>query len=184
MDSTSLSLLERLRQPLEQGAWQRFVDLYTPLLLAYARRLGLPAQDAADLVQEVLLILVRQLPRFVHDGQHSFRGWLRTVARNCWLNHCRRRRLVPLDTNDEPASPDSAEEFIEREYLHSLARRALKLMQTDFEPTTWKACWETAVEGRSAAEVAAELGITPGAVYVARSRVLARLRQELQGLME
>jgi RNA polymerase sigma-70 factor (ECF subfamily) len=177
-------LLERLRRPDEQAAWRRFVELYTPLLFACGRRLGLNADDAADLVQDVLVLLVRQMPRFVHDGQHSFRGWLKTVVRNCWLNRRSRRDRVPLEAVAEPASPDTADELIERDYLHAVGRRALELMQTDFEPATWRACWETAVEGRPAAEVAAALGLSVGAVYVARSRVLARLRQELQGLMD
>jgi RNA polymerase sigma-70 factor (ECF subfamily) len=184
VDSTSLSLLERLHQPDEQAGWQKFVDLYTPLLFACGRRLGLSHDEAADLVQDVLVILVQQLPHFVHNGRQSFRGWLKTVVRNCWLNRRPHVRRPPLDAVAEPATPDPVGELIERDYLHSLSTRALQLMQTDFEPTTWQACWQTAVEGRPAAEVAAELGLSVGAVYVARSRVLARLRAELQGLME
>jgi RNA polymerase sigma-70 factor (ECF subfamily) len=184
VESTSLSLLQRLHRADDQDAWRRFVDLYTPLLLTCGRRLGLSADDAADLVQDVLVILVRQLPHFIHDGKHSFRAWLKTVVRNCYLNQRPRRPAVPLEAVPEAAVADGAADVIEQDYLHSVSKRALKLMQTDFEPTTWRACWETVVEGRTAAEVAAELGLSVGAVYVARSRVLARLRRELQGLME
>jgi len=184
VEATSLSLLERLGRPTDQSAWRRFVELYTPLLLAYGRRLGLSADDAADLAQEVLVHMVGRLADFAHDGRRSFRAWLKVVARNCWLNRRDRHRACRLDAVPEPAVADDAEAVIERDYLHSVARRALRLMQTDFEPATWRACWETAVEGRPAAEVAAELGLTAGAVYVARSRVLARLRQELAGLVE
>ena len=77
---TPASLLERLRQPGQDQAWARFVDLYTPLLFYWARRLGCQESEAADLVQEVLLLLVRKLPGFTYDQHKSFRGWLRTIA--------------------------------------------------------------------------------------------------------
>jgi RNA polymerase sigma-70 factor (ECF subfamily) len=82
------------------------------------------------------------------------------------------------------AAPDPLEDFWEADYRRHLVGQALQLMQADFQPTTWKACWEHAVAGRSAAEVAAELGMTPGAVRAAKFRVLSRLRQELAGLLE
>src|SRR5205809_8103452 len=97
MHTTSLSLLERLRWPEEQEAnWRRFVQLYTPLLFHWARKLGLSAEDAADLAQEVLILLVQKLPAFHYDPQRSFRGWLRTVILNKWRDHQRLRRL-PID---------------------------------------------------------------------------------------
>jgi RNA polymerase sigma-70 factor (ECF subfamily) len=80
--------------------------------------------------------------------------------------------------------PDHAEEMSAEEYRQYLVGRALQMMQTDFEPTSWKACWEVVVEGRSAGEVASQLGLTPAAVYVAKSRILRRLRQELHGLLD
>ncbi|MBY0233110.1 MAG: sigma-70 family RNA polymerase sigma factor [Gemmataceae bacterium] len=184
MDSTSPSLLERLRLPGEDAAWRRFVELYTPLLLACGRRLGLRPDDAAELAQDVLALLVQKMPGFVHDGASSFRAWLRTVVRNRWLDRRARHPAAPLDHVPEPSVPDPVEELIERDHLGSVARRALALMRTDFEPATWRACWETAAEGRPVAEVAAELGLSAGAVYVARSRVLARLREELRGLVD
>src|SRR5205823_5013820 len=84
MHTTPASLLERLQRADEQTAWVRFVELYTPVLFAWARRLGLQAQDAADLVQEVFTVLVRKLPEFRYDRQKSFRGWLRTITLNKW----------------------------------------------------------------------------------------------------
>jgi RNA polymerase sigma-70 factor (ECF subfamily) len=186
-DRTSASLLARLRRPDAQDAWARFVELYTPLLYHWTRRLGLPAQDSADLVQEVLLLLVEKLPEFHYDRDRSFRAWLRTVAQNKWREHQRRRPAVPpggaegLSAVPGPEVPDFLEEA---EYRQRLVSRALQLMQSGFEATTWKACWESAVEGRPAADVARELGMTVDAVYAARSRVLRRLREELAGLLD
>jgi len=96
MDTTPGSLLERLRQPGQPEAWRRFVQLYTPLLFHWARRLGLQEQDAADLIQDVFLVLARKLPDFTYDRRQSFRGWLRTVTLNKWRESARRRGL-PMD---------------------------------------------------------------------------------------
>ncbi len=184
MEPTPLSLLERLRRASDPSAWDRFVALYAPMLFAWARRLGLSPDEAEDLVQDAMLVLLREMPRFVHDGKHSFRAWLKTVLRHCWLQRRPRQPTAPLDAGAEPASPDTTEDFVERDYLHAVSRRALQLMRCDFEPATWQACWLTVVEELPAAEVGRRLGLSVSAVYVARSRVLARLRQELQGLLE
>jgi RNA polymerase sigma-70 factor (ECF subfamily) len=187
MFTTSVSLLDRLRQPGEQEAWERFVDLYTPLLFYWASRAGLSEPDAADLVQDVLLVLVQKLPEFSYDRQRSFRGWLRTVTRNKWRDQRRRlageanRDLVDLTQLPDHEDPEA---FWETEYRQYLARRAMELMRAEFQPTTWKACWEVVVSGRPAGEVAAELGISIDSVYAAKSRVLRRLRQVLAGLLD
>jgi RNA polymerase sigma-70 factor (ECF subfamily) len=183
---TPASLLERLRQPNQQSSWTRFVRLYTPLLFHWARRLGLRDADAADLVQDVLTLLVRKLPEFTYDRNKSFRAWLRTVTLNCWRNRCRRVELPrqqPAPDLDGLAGRDEAELLSDSEYNQWLVGRALELMQAEFQPTTWKACWECVVAERPAAEVAAELNISVGAVYMAKSRVLSRLRQELTDLL-
>jgi RNA polymerase sigma-70 factor (ECF subfamily) len=187
MHTTPASLLERLRQPDQQAAWSHFVSLYTPLLYHWARRVGLSSPQAGDLVQEVLLLLVRKLPEFIYDPQKSFRAWLRTVTLNRW-RECLRRdahrgEINGLDLADQ-AGPDSIRDLEDAEYHDYLARRALALMQAEFQATTWKACWEQVVHGRPAAEVAAELGISEAAAHVAKSRVLRRLREELRGLLD
>jgi RNA polymerase sigma-70 factor (ECF subfamily) len=188
MHTTPISLLQRLRQPGEQEAWQRFTELYTPLLYYWTRRIGLQPQDAADLVQEVFALLVVKLPEFAYEQGKSFRSWLRTVTFNKWRDQVRRRVETPLRADDSAFAalvvPDDAEWIAEDEYRQALIRRALQIMQAEFQPTTWKACWEYVVAGRPVAEVAAELGVSPGAVYVAKSRVLSRLRQELDGLLD
>jgi RNA polymerase sigma-70 factor (ECF subfamily) len=188
MATTSFSLLERLRRPDQPAAWARFVELYTPLLYYWARRTGLQTADAADLVQDVFAVLVKQLPLFNYDRNKSFRAWLRTVTLNKWRER-QRRRVVATVTDDNPAlaglaSPASPEALDEAEYNQHLTRRALQLMQVEFPPATWKACWEVVVAGRRAAAVAVELGLSVGAVYTAKSRVLRKLREELAGLLD
>jgi RNA polymerase sigma-70 factor (ECF subfamily) len=188
MHTTPVSLLERLRRPFDRDAWDRFVALYTPLIYSWGRRVGLQDQDAADLVQEVFVTLVQVLPGFSYDAQKGFRRWLRTVTLNTWRNRRKRRGDQPLPGDEaavaEAASPEDPDSFWEAEYRQLLADRAMQLMQADFQPATWRAFWEQVVVGRPAKEVAAELGLTPGAVYAAKFRVLDRLRQELAGMLE
>jgi RNA polymerase sigma-70 factor, ECF subfamily len=188
MHSTSVSLLERLRGTGERPAWDRFVALYTPLLLHWARRLEAQESDAADLVQDVLAILVKEMPRFQHRADKRFRGWLWTVTLNRWRELCRRRVKVPISLTDsaleDATFPDEQQSFDEEEYRQYIVSRALQLMQADFQPDTWKACWEYVVRDRPAADVAVELGISVNAVHLAKSRVLRRLREELNGLLD
>jgi RNA polymerase sigma-70 factor (ECF subfamily) len=184
MHTTSVSLLERVRQQADKEAWERFVRLYTPLLLYWARRLGLQETDAADLVQDVLVQLVRKLPEFQYRPGKSFRGWLRTVLMNKWRDRPQRGAPSPLDDSQMHPPAPADDNLDEHEYRLFVLGQALRIMSADFEPATWQACWETVVMGRPAAEVAAELGITPNAVYLARARVLARLREDLAGLLE
>jgi RNA polymerase sigma-70 factor (ECF subfamily) len=188
MHTTPVSLLERLRQPGQQVAWERFVKLYTPLLFTWGQRLGLQEPDAADLTQEVLAVLVQKLPEFTYQPGKSFHGWLRTLLLNRWRNLRRRHHPQPLneqaDALPDPAGVDVAEVLAEEEYRRYVLDRALELIQVDFQPATWKAFWECQVAGRAAAEVADELGLGVGAVRAAKFRVLSRLRQELQGLLD
>ncbi|MFO0878098.1 MAG: sigma-70 family RNA polymerase sigma factor [Gemmataceae bacterium] len=188
MTTTPASLLERLRQPDERHSWERFVELYTPLLFHWARSLRLQESDAADLVQDVLAALVQKMPGFVYDPQKSFRSWLRAVTFNRWRDNLKQRGKLPLPGDEAAlaaqAAPTEADPFWEQEYRQHLVGRALDLMRAEFQPTTWQACWEVVVMGRPAAEVATELGISENAVHIARCRVVRRLRNELQGLME
>ncbi len=183
--STPVSLLARLRQPGDAVAWARFVHLYTPLLYAWLLRTGLQEADTADLVQDVFLHLVHKLPAFQYDPTLSFRGWLRTVTMNLWRErHKRRPAPAPAGAAlPELAAPDALAALIDGEYRERVVQRALQLMQADFQPATWQACWQVVVEGCPAEEVARRLGVRVGAVYAAKFRVLNRLRQELEGLM-
>jgi RNA polymerase sigma-70 factor (ECF subfamily) len=184
---TPASLLERLRQPAAEGAWARFVELYTPLLYFWACRMRLQAADAADLVQDVFTSLLEKLPQFRYDQHKSFRAWLRAVAVNKWRDNRRRRDAQLAHAADAPvpevAVAAEAEALWEAEYHQHLVGRAVELMQAEFPPHVWRACLEFVVSGRPAAEVAANLGISIDMVYAAKSRVLRRLRQELDGLL-
>jgi RNA polymerase sigma-70 factor (ECF subfamily) len=188
MFTTPPSLLERLRQPDAKEAWARFVQLYTPLLYRWARRLGLQEADAADLVQEVFILLVQHLADFHYQPGKRFRAWLWTIFLNKWRERGRQAAArPPLAADVDPASlpaPDTSEAVGETEYRRYVVGRALRLMQADFEPSTWQACWNYLVEGRPAAEVATALGMTVNAVHLAKSRVLRRLRRELEGLLD
>jgi RNA polymerase sigma-70 factor (ECF subfamily) len=184
MHTTHESLIERLRKPSAAEAWERFVRLYTPLLFHWARGRGLQDQDAADLVQDVLLVLVRKLPDFHYQPGRSFRGWMRTVLLNKWRDRPHARMADPFDSEVQPQAPADDDALEEREYRQYIIGRALRLMSAEFEPTTWQACWETVMVARPPAEVAAQLGITVNAVYLAKSRVLGRLRQDLEGLLD
>jgi RNA polymerase sigma-70 factor (ECF subfamily) len=187
MTQTSVILLERVRQRSDQEAWSRFVRLYTPLIFSWGRQCGLQPDDAADLTQDVLTVLLQKLPEFTYNHHGSFRAWLRTVTLNQWRDRRKRIATRPLAgvgaDLDEMAAPE-ASSLEEAEYRQQLVSRALRLIQGDFQPTTWRAFWEHGVEGRPAAQVAAELGLSLNAVYTARFRVLARLRQELTGLLD
>src|SRR5262249_29855153 len=113
MTSTSASLLERLKSTEDHEAWIRFVRLYTPLFFDWARRLRLQASDAADLVQEIFVTLMRVLPEFDYDKNGSFRGWLHRLAVNKWKDACRKRIEPTLgpDAAPEPEVPDPLVEW-------------------------------------------------------------------------
>jgi RNA polymerase sigma-70 factor (ECF subfamily) len=188
MDTTPVSLLERVCKHGDQEAWGRFVRLYSPLIFNWGRRCGLQAADAADLTQDVFTTLFRKLPEFTYERHKSFRAWLRTVTLNHWRDRRRRTATRPLPGNDEPLAgletADEVQALAEDDYRRHPVSRALQIMRADFETATWQAFWRHAVLGESAADVAAQLDSTVVAVYSARSRVLNRLRQELHGLLD
>jgi RNA polymerase sigma-70 factor (ECF subfamily) len=189
MNSTSESLLLRLKSSNDQQAWSRFVRLYTPLLFYWARKTGLQTQDAADLVQEVLTLLFQKLPEFEYDSSKSFRSWLRTVTMNKFRQWCRKKSLGAIDVSQSAWANVSeksslAESTWDLNYQQALVTRAMELLEPEFQPQTWRALKEYAVTGRPAADVAEESGLSVWTIYAAKSRLMSRLREELQGLME
>ena len=191
MLETSFSLLERLRLPSDSAAWQRLVELYTPYIQSWLRRQAVQPADMDDLTQEVLRSVVRALPDFQHDLRRgAFRRWLRTITVNHLRSFWRARRPQTLseqaeqllDRLEDPAS-DLSRQWDEEHDRHVL-RRLQELVEPEFEPTTWRAFQLVVLEGRSAGEAAAELGISANAARIAKSRVLARLRQESDGLLD
>lgn len=186
METTSLTLLDRLRRSGQADAWDRFVRLYTPLLLEWARLQGLQPADAEDLAQVVLVNLIRLLPGYEPREGKSFRGWLFTVCRNECRDFRARRTTRPLPGGDglnTVAAPGTADPD-ENDYRRQLVGRAIELVRTDFSNNVWAAFAGVVLDGRSPADVARDLGMTPNAVYQARYRVLRRLRDELDGLLD
>lgn len=178
--TTAPSLIEGIRANRSE-AWERFTQLYTVLLHYWFRRDGVNEGEWPDLTSEVFLAVVRGLPTYEHTaGRGALRGWLRVISRNKVADLRRGRAPAPtdpraLDTVAAPVPTDEAEEYA------LLLKRALALIQTDFEPTTWQAFCFTKLEGQTAADAAAALGISLNAVYLATGRVQKRLRDELDG---
>lgn len=188
VDSTSFSLLRRLQLPDDQSAWVQFVDVYGPLIFYWARKKGLNSTDAGELLQDVLAVLVAKLPTFSLDPAQRFRGWLRTITVNRAIDLYRRNRRMPQSAGDDLLNRleaiEPGEFFDEAEYRSLLVHRTLELLRTEFRPATWQAGWLQLVQGQKAAEVARQLDLPLNTVYLAKSRLLARLREELDGLME
>jgi RNA polymerase sigma-70 factor (ECF subfamily) len=190
---TRVTLLNRLKDGADADAWHEFVHLYGPVVYGFARKRGLQDADAADLMQEVLRSVARNAERMEYDPKRgTFRGWLYTVTRNKIYNFLNGQRNRPRGSGDSAAQErldaiadrsDDRDDDWELEYQRQLSARAMEMVKGEFQPNTWQAFWRTAVEGRPAQEVGGELKMTPGAVYVAKSRVLARLREEVQRML-
>lgn len=191
--ATSRSLLERVKAE-DAAAWDRLVSLYAPLVIRWCRRWDLQDQDVADVLQETFQAVATHIAGFRKEKQtDTFRGWLRTIARNKVQDHFRRLGREPEGVGGTdaqirlaqlPAPSLEDESVADEEADRSLFHRGLDLIRAEFEDRTWQAFWRTAVEGESPKDVAAELSMSPGAVRVAKSRVLQRLREELGDLIE
>lgn len=190
-NDTPRSLLDRLARSPGESDWRRLVDLYQPFIGRWLRQAGVPEADADDLGQEVLSVLVREIPSFRHgENRGAFRRWLRTVVVNRTRGFWRARQTGPqqlgdvavLDALEDPSSGLSGE--WDREHDAHVAQRLLAALESEFTPTTWRAFRRQVVDGIKAAEVAAELGMSVNAVLVAKSRVLRRFRSEAEGLVE
>jgi RNA polymerase sigma-70 factor (ECF subfamily) len=194
MLETSMSLLDRLRERPDEAAWQRLVDLYSPWVHGWLRRQGVAPADADDLVQDVLGVVVRELPQFQHaQRKGAFRCWLRTITVNRLRGFWRSQQTRPVATGDsdmerrleELADPDSdLSRLWDQDHDQHVLRRLLELVEPEFAPATWQAFRRVALEGGRPAAVAADLGLSVNAVLLAKSRVLRRLRQEAQGLVD
>ncbi len=184
--TTRSTLIAKLRDRADSAAWEEFVDLYTPLLRRIARQRGLQDADAAEVVQEVLISVVKALPSYQHTGRAgSFRRWLITIAKNKTLNRLTRRKPDEFAAGDahlhalitqESSREKKSDETFEREWQHQLFVLAAEHVRKTVQPKTWSAFWWTAVELRSPEDVARDLELELGAVYVARSRVLTKIR--------
>lgn len=188
---TRPTLLVRIRDLADRRAWDEFIELYQPVILRYLRRHGLAEADALDVAQETLHNVAKSIERFTYDrSKGSFRGWLLTIARRQLAQFHERtgRAVAPRGTGETsthqllatvPADDDESKRF-ERDCDEQALGWAMKQIEREFQPTTWKAFYSTAVENRGAQSVADELSMSVGAVYIAKSRVTARLRKLME----
>lgn len=195
-DLTSLTLLEQVKAR-SDAAWQRLVEFYSPLVFSWCRRSGLATEDASDLVQEVFVSVAEHIVQFRRERPgDTFRGWLRTVARNRIALHFRRQSKEPhavggsaaqLRIQQLPAAPlerEPASPAEEVDELSVVLHSGLTRIRDEFEERTWRAFWLSAVEGLPCAEVAQTLQISAGAVRQAKYRVLRRVRSEMEQAIE
>ncbi len=193
MDATRHSLL-LLAQAGDAGAWADLCELYRPLIVGWLRRQAIPESDTDDLVQEIFLAVVGSLPSFIHSGRRgAFRSWLRTIALNYSCDYWKSPSRRSAATGDDLAAeairlledPTSLlNRYWDDEHDRYVLRCLLETIELEFEPATVRAFRRVALEGASGAEAAGELGMTLGAVYAARSRVLRRLRELADGLID
>jgi RNA polymerase sigma-70 factor (ECF subfamily) len=191
---THPSLLLRIRDRGDRQAWSEFVGVYAPLVYGFARKHGLQSADAADLTQEVLRAVAGAAEQFRYEPERgSFRGWLFTVVRNRLRNFLASQRRhaqavggaagqQQLEAVPDPA--EGAEALWDREYRQRLFDWAAEQVRQDCEERTWQAFWRTAVEGQSGQEAALALGMSTAAVYLAKRRVMDRLREYLQQVQD
>ena len=177
---------------MDSQAWDRLVQVYGPMIYAWARKRGASAEDAADVMQDVFQVLTTKLSKFdKHSQSGSFRAWLYTVTRNRVVDLLRKREKRELAVGgtgaqqmlqDYPEQLDHQSEDSQTDLVH-LRRRALESMSIDFESKTWQAFYRTAIQGDVPADVAADLGISVWAVYKARSRILKRLKEDFHEML-
>lgn len=193
--ATRITLLNRIRDIADSDAWAEFATLYGPVVYGFARKRGLQDADASDLVQDVLRSVARNAEKLEYDPKRgTFRGWLYTVARNKIFNFLNSQRNRARGVGDDGSDHDRLDSLADKredqeaiwelEYQRRLSSLAMDAVKHEFQPATWKAFWATAVDGKTAADIGRELGMTTGAVYVAKSRVLARLREKVTELQD
>jgi RNA polymerase sigma-70 factor (ECF subfamily) len=188
LPETRASLLVRIRDGRDQDAWRQFLHVYGPVVYSFARKRGLQDADAADLMQDVMRSVAKAAQDLNYDPRKgTFRGWLFTVTRNriySFLSKERHREQAVGDTAayeqlENLPSADGETDW-DQEYQRRVFTWAADTIRSEFRQNTWAAFWQTAVEGKSPGEVSKGLGLSPGAIYVAKSRVLARLREKVQ----
>jgi RNA polymerase sigma-70 factor (ECF subfamily) len=192
--TTRASLLVRIRDPGNGQAWEQFVEIYAPLVHGFARKRGLQNADAADLTQDVLGTVSRGVKNLDYDpSRGSFRGWLFTIVgnhlRNFWLRRAKEQQgsgnsAAQKWLQDQAAPGEDFSAVWEEEHQQRLFAWASKKVKSEVETATWQAFWQTSVEGRSAKEAGQALGMSVAAIYKAKSRVLARLKELIQHLDE
>ena len=194
MADTSITLLQRLQHSNDPENWDRLMSLYRPLLTSWLRKYDVQVSDSDDLMQEVLMAVAKDLPKFDHNGRTgAFRAWLRSIMvnrlRNFWRTRGRQAQAqggsdlqLRLAQLDDPSS-EMSQLWNQQHDLH-VAQQLLRQVESEFTVQTWAAFSRVAIDGQRADAVAAELGISTNAVFIAKSRVLSRLRREAAGLID
>ena len=189
---TRPSLLLAIRDAQNNAAWEQFIDLYTPLVFTHCRGRGLQEADAADVSQEVMRAVAAAIRRFEYDrARGAFRTWLLTVTRSKLNNFFSSHARIPVAVGDTAMQeklenvppPDEGEEW-EHEFRQRLFQYTAEKIRDEFQEKTWLAFWQSTVENKPVDQVAALLGLSVGAVYIARSRVTARLRARISQLSD
>lgn len=194
MNETSLSLLAQIRQSADSDSWNRLVELYAPLMRGWLRSYQVTGADADDLVQDVLAVVVQELPKFKHNERAgAFRNWLRRILVNRLQNYWRARQHRPIATGStsllqqlnqlEDETSESSRIWNEQHDREVIAK-LLELVRPKFQVKTWEAFQRQMFRGQRPDQVAAELGMPLGSVYMARHRVLNALRREAAGLVD
>jgi RNA polymerase sigma factor (sigma-70 family) len=188
--ATQPSLLIRLGDKQDTVAWAQFVEVYAPLVYGFARKHGMQDADAADLTQEVMRAVAGAISRLEYDPRRgTFRSWLFTVVRNKFRNYLSNKTRKQMTSGGssiqelleaQPDRVDALEEQWDHEYDQRVFSWAVDRVKGSFTDKTWQAFWQVSVEGKNARDVAVDVGISVGAVYIAKSRVLARLKEQIQ----
>lgn len=192
--ATRLSLLVRLCDARDDDAWSQFVEIYAPLVYGYARKHSLQDADAADLTQDVLQAVSGAIRRLDYDPRRgSFRGWLFTVVRNKLRNFIAAQKRPGRGSGDSdaqhllnelPAREEDQSAWWDEEYERRVFAWAAEIVRDRFSESTWQAFWQTAVEGKSGPQAARELRMSVAAVYLAKGRVMARLKEIIRETLD
>ena len=188
---TRLSLIVRLKSEQNEIAWRDFVGVYEGFLSQIARRQGVPERHVADVTQQILMAIVRSIEGWKDDGNAaSFRRWLSTVSRNVVIRFMTQERRQPAAVGGSDLvallqqveeKPDELE--IQR-YQHELIVWAAEQVRLEFLETSWQAFWATVIEQKSVEQVAQDLNVSTGSIYMSRSRIMAKIRKIIKTVME
>ena len=191
---TRLSLVVRLKNAQDHEAWTEFTAIYEPLILRLLERNGLQEFDARDVCQQVLAAVAKDIEQWRPDGRdRSFRRWLFQIARNRVIKFLvnERKRLRGAGGSDAQVAleqkqdeRESISELFEREYRQQLLMWAAEKIRAEFRESTWEAFWRSYVKGDAIADVAEQLGMSVGNVYVSRSRIVARLKTKVKEIID
>lgn len=186
---TRLSLLKRLQNGQDETAWTEFHEIYRPVLTRMVVAAGLPASDQQDVVQEIWIAIYRGIEKYTpRSHAFAFRGWLAKIARNTAINYLTRKtnpqRIESLRDaallTDQNSTKYMLQEQWDREYQRQVLQWAAVRVASRVTAETFNAFWRTVVDGESVEKVALDLGMTPGAIYVSRGRIMATLKREVE----